>query len=205
MKNLILVAVVLTLLAPLTVSAEPTHPNELGLYATTDGTGPSGIYGSNVLLNVYLVLTKPTDTDTGIPYDTINAFECRLEFSPIGDLFMLGDALPPMSINIGDNSHLHEGYLEYVVGIATDWPVTNESVVLIEFTFIHVAPGAIEVFLAPPSLPYFPGLMAFQSVSGHVLPMYPISGSFDAPVFLFEGEAVAIENQSFGSLKALYR
>ena len=155
---------------------------------------------------MYLVLTKPTDTNTGIPYDTINAFECRLDFSPIGDLFMLADVLPPTSINIGDTDHLNdEGYLEYIVGIGTAWPVVDESVVLIEFVFIHTAPGEIEVFLAPTSVPAFPGLMVFQSESGVLLPMHPISGSFDAPVFVFEGEAVAVENQSFGSLKALFR
>ena len=205
MKNLLFVAVVLTLLAPLTVSAEPTHPNEIGLYTTTDGTGPSGIYGLNYPLDVYLVLTKPTDPDTGIPYDTVNAFECRLEFSPAGNLFLLQSILPPTSINIGDVDHINEGYLEYIVGIGNDWPVTNESVVLIEFTFLHAAPGVIEVFLAPTSYPYQPDTIVYQSEVGHLVPMYPISGSFDAPVFLFEGEAVAVENQSFGSLKALYR
>jgi hypothetical protein len=32
-----------------------------------------------------------------------------------------------------------------------------------------------------------------------------MGGSHDAPVFLFEGIAIAVEEESFGSVKALYR
>ena len=35
--------------------------------------------------------------------------------------------------------------------------------------------------------------------------MYSMGGSHEAPVFVFNGEAVAVENESFGSVKALYR
>jgi hypothetical protein len=35
--------------------------------------------------------------------------------------------------------------------------------------------------------------------------MHPVSGSHDAPVFLFNGEAVTVESDTFGSVKALYR
>jgi hypothetical protein len=74
MKKLLFAAaamVVLSMLDPGTGFAEPTHPNEVGLYTNDDGTG---IYGFGTLLEVYLVLTRPTDTLTGNPYTTINAF-----------------------------------------------------------------------------------------------------------------------------------
>jgi len=210
MKNLLFAAaamVVLSMLVPGTGIAEPTHPNEVGLYTNDGVNGPTGIYGIGTPLEVFLVLTRPTDTLTGAPYATINAFECRLNFNPIGNLFKLGEILPPESINIGETSNILAGYLEYVVGIGTDWPVINESVVLVAFVFLHTAPGVIEVTLGPISNfnPSIPGHMAFQSVPGHLLIMYSMGGSHDAPVFLFEGEAVAVENETFGSVKALFR
>ena len=210
MKKLLFAAAAifaLSMLAPGTGFAEPTHPNEVGLYTNDDGTGATGIYGIGTLLEVFLVLTRPTDTLTGAPYATINAFECRLNFNPPGNLFKLGEILPPYSINIGESNNILAGYLEYVVGIGTDWPVTDESVQLIEFLFLHSAPGVIEVTLGPISNipPSIPGHMAFQSVPGHLLIMYSMGGSHDAPVFLFEGEAVAVENETFGSVKALFR
>ena len=210
MKKLLFAAaamVMLSMLAPGTGFAEPTHPNEVGRYTNDDGTGATGIYGIGTLLEVYLVLTRPTDTLTGNPYTTINAFECRLNFNPIGDLFKLGEILPPESINIGESNNIMEGYLEYVVGIGTDWPVTDESVVLVHFLFMHFAPGVIEVTLGPISNynPSIPDHMAFQSLPGHLLIMHSMGGCHECPVFLFEGEAVAVENETFGSVKALYR
>ena len=44
-----------------------------------------------------------------------------------------------------------------------------------------------------------------KSLSGHLLIMHSMGGSHDAPVFLFEEEAVAVENETVGSVKALYR
>ena len=57
---------------------------------------------------------------------------------------------------------------------------------------------------------FSPGQMAF--LGGYepappysLLPMYSIGGSHDAPVFIFNGEAVDVESESFGTVKALYR
>lgn len=198
----------LSLLAPISSFAEPTHPNEIGLYLTNDGLGATGIDEFGTPLYVYLVLTKPTDTVTGTPYNTITAFECRLNFSPAGSLYLLGDVLPPESINIGDNTHFHDGYLEYAVEIYNDIPVIDESVQLIAFTFLQHVLGVIEVTLTPTSnfIPSIPGQMAFASESGQIRIMHSMGGSHDAPVFIFGGgEAVSVEQGSFGSVKALYR
>ena len=199
--------VAFSMLAPSAVIAEPTHPNEVGLYfENEDGTGPTGAFGIGIPLNVYLVLTKPTDTMSGAPYPTINAFECRLDFNPIGNMFKLGEVYPGNHVNVGDNANIGLGYLEYVVGFASDVPVTDESVVLLMIVFMHTAEGVIEVTLGPTEGGQsIPGEMAFQSVPGQLRVMYSMGGSHDAPVFLFEGIAIAVEEESFGSVKALYR
>jgi hypothetical protein len=186
--------------------SEPTHPNEIGLYMNENGTGATGTYDLGIPIYAYLVLTKPSDTSNNdTPYDTINAFECRLTFSISEGLFKLGDTFPPTSLNIGDNSTISQGFLEYIVGIAEDVRVIDESVVLIEFVFLLVVNSVIEVTIGPTSRPSRPGVMVFQSVSGHLVPMYPVSGAYEDPIFLFNGEAVDVENETFGSVKALYR
>ena len=198
------IAALSLLLVPGSSIAEPTSPNEIGLYMTPDGYGATGTLVVGTPVTVYMVLTRPEKN--GIPYETINAFECMLTFDPVGNLYKLGDILPPYAINIGDNNHIGDGYLEYVVGLGVDLPVTDESVVLIEFLFLHYAPGVIEVALGPISVPSIPGWMDYQSVEGDLRIMYSIAGAIhEAPVFLFGGFAIAVETESFGSVKALYR
>ena len=106
MKKLIIavsVFAVLSLLAPGLSIAEPTHPNEVGLYMTPDGYGATGTYEIGVPVDVHLVLTKPCDVENNdAPYNTINMFECMLNFNPIGNLFKMGDFFPEYCINIGD-------------------------------------------------------------------------------------------------------
>ncbi len=207
MKPLIIFAMVVSLLAPSTLSAEPTHPNEVGLYTNDDGTGATGVQGLLGPVELYLVVTRPTDTDTGQPFDSINAFQCRLEFSTVDNLAFVGEVLPPNSVNFVPDNHFNDGYMEYFVGMVDDWPVTNDSVVLITFTFAQTAPGMVAVRLGPIQVypPDIPGHMIISTSFGPIMPMYPISGSHDAPVFLFDGEAVGVENQLFGSFKALFR
>jgi hypothetical protein len=202
--------VALSLLAPSTGIAEPTHPNEVGLYLDPlgpDGTGETGTFVIGDPVTVYLVLTRPTDTETGIPYPTINSFECRPTFSPIGNLFKLAHAYPTDAINVGDDNNLALGYLEYAVLFLNDVPVTDESVVLITIEFMHTAPGVIEVTLGPANIinPGFPGQMVFHSVEGQLEVMYSMGGCPECPVFLFDGFAIPVENETFGSVKALYR
>jgi len=196
------------LLVPGSSIAEPTHPNEVGLYMNEDGTGATGTYVIGAPVTVYLVLTKPSDVENGnAPYPTINAFECMLTFSPFPTtgLFYMGATLPPGSINVGYQNYSSHGEVEFIVGIPYDVPVTDESVVLATLLFLNMASTPTYVTLSPVDWPSIPGQMAFQSVQGDLMVMHPISGSHEAPVFIFNGEAVAVETESFGSVKALFR
>ena len=196
--------------------AEPTQPNEVGLYMAPDGFSETGTYVIGELVDVYLLLTRPTDVNNdNLPYATVDAFELTLNFNPVpnNDLILLATEFPSRSINIGDNSDIKQGFLEYVVGVDFNFPlqVTDESVVLLTFTFINNSITPTEVTLGPTSKPGIAGQMAFESETGQLRVMYPVSGSPDAPVFIFNGEAVfdrgavTVENASFGSVKTLYR
>jgi len=208
MKKLIIfvsVILALSMFTPSTGFAEPTHPNEVGLYMTSDGLGETGTFVYGTPVTAYLVLTRPTDTETGIPYPTINFFECQLNFNPTGTIFWLNVIYPVDAVNIGETGNIHLGYLEYIVEFAYDFPVTNESVELVAITFMHTHQDVIEVTLGPTSAPGIADQMAFQSVDGDLRVMYSMGGCPECPVFLFEGLAIAVEDESFGSVKALYR
>ncbi len=197
----------LSLLAPSTgFASDHVYPNQVGLYEFSDGTGATGTMDVNVLEVVYLVLTKPEKD--GVPIEHINAFELTLNFNPVGNLFKMSEVYPPgVIVDVGDSSHIGDGYLTYIVGMADSKPVTDESVSLLEITFMHTAPGRIEVSLDHTPKPGIDGHMAYQSVSGDLRIMYTAAGpeNVDGPVYVFDGAAVATEDASFGSVKALYR
>jgi len=213
MKNLVIVLsaiAALSYLAPIIVFAEPTHPNEVGLYTTPDGYGATGTYEVGVPVDVYLVLTKPTYLDGGLPFDNVSAFDGQLNFNPIGGIFKLGEIFPDhdRAWNIGDADHIEQGYLEYIVVWPEDAPVINDCFVLISFSFMNTNAWPVEVTLSPCSLPTIDGQMCFLSWDfgdSHLEIMHPVSGSNEAPVFIFNGAAVPVETESFGSVKALYR
>ena len=208
------IAVLSVLLVPGSGIAEPTHPNEIGLYLSPDGYGATGTFEMMLPVDVYLVLTKPTDDQNGgAPYDNIYGFECRLNFSPnpLGNLFKLQDDLPINSINVGDSFDMSQGFLEYIVGIwdSTPLAVVDEAAVLITFTFMAVTPTPSEVTLGSIGTDSsIPGQMVFYTndqYSDDAQVMYSVGGSHESPVFIFNGEAVAVETETFGSVKALYR
>ena len=194
----------ISLLAPGTSLAEPTHFNELGLYTTTDGYGDTGtsVIGSPV--DVYLVLTKPAAN--GVPSEGVKAFECQLNFSPVGDLFLLSWQLLALGLNIGDTDHLFEGYLEFIAGFVDVLPGVDDAVALVHFQFLNFNSSPVEVTFSPVSVPSIPGQMVFLPTSDDGLEiMYPVSGHPDAPVFIFGDMAIPVETESFGSVKSLYR
>jgi hypothetical protein len=159
-------------------------------------------------VDVFLVLTKPTDVEDGdSPYTTINSFGCTLNFTPIpnDNLVIMGESLPQSGFNAGDSSDINQGFLEYIVGMSTPVPVANEAALLVAFTFMNLDPTTTAVTLGPSSSNAVAGKMFFQSEVGQPRVMYSVGGSPEAAVFLFNGEAVDVEDESFGSVKALFR
>ena len=209
MKKLLFVVfalVMVSLLTPGTGLAQFGFSNQVGLNLTDDGTGLTCTLTVGAPVNVFLVLTKPTDVENGeAPYTFVNYFECMLNFAPAGGLYILEETLPPTGHNTGDSAHIGDGYLEYIVGIGTDWPVTDESVCLVTIQFMALVTTPIYVTLGPATVQSIPGEMSFMSIVGDLRVMHPISGGTDIPVFTFNGHLTPAENESFGSVKALYR
>lgn len=197
----------ISMLAPGIGMAEPTHFNEIGLYTTSDGYGETGTFATGVPVSIYLVLTKPASHD--VPCTGVKAFECQLNFNPVGGIYKLGDSMMGQGLNIGDTDNISLGYLEYIAAFANAVPVVDEAVALIHFQLLNTNGFPVEVTLGPPSTPSLPGFMVFlppeYNDNSDLEIMHPVSGHPDAPVFIFNGAAVSVETESFGSVKSLYR
>ena len=177
----------LALLAPSTGFAQThVYSNQVGLYTTPDGHGDTGI------------------ADIGAP-----VFECTLAFDPVpnNNLFMLAANLPPSSLNVGNRTNINEGFLDFIVGIDVNnpVPVVDDAATLITFQFINNSVEGFTVSLIPTEVPSIPGKLAFQGVSGELRELYPSSGDHGTPVFRFGSPVVAVESESFGTVKALFR
>jgi hypothetical protein len=194
----------LSLLAPSSGFAQHVYYNQIGLYMDANGFGATGTNDVNTPVDVFLVLTRPAEGEVIFP--GVKAFECQVNFSPAGQMFKLGDALIAEGLNIGDTANIGLGYLEYIVGFSDVVALQpDESIALITFTFMNMNPGVVDVTLGPPSVASIPGEMAFLPEVPLLQVMYSAAGTPDGSVFTFNGSAVAVENESFGSVKALFR
>ena len=197
----------LLLVVPVWSIAQDSYPNEVGLFVNPDATGPAGISPQiQVPTDIWLVLTNVVDLENGgAPMETVKGFECRIGVAPdpTGDFFLLDFDFADSnasSVNIGNWS---DG--ELIVGYALPVSVADENVVLAKITVFCNSSTRYDLSLNPTSKPGIPGEMAFVGEDGTIKQMYSIGGSIGATVFSIYGEAVAVENESFGSVKALYR
>ena len=186
--------------------AQGQFPNEIGLYLSPDEAGATGTSIFLAPVDVYLVLSRPTDVaNGGAPYATVDAFECCLNFhGSENDVYIMGIGLAVPGVDIGPKN-ISQGTAQFIVGFGEPVEVVNRSVMLCRITFMKMSAAPTSVTLGPASPASIPGQMAFQSVGGQLRVMNSVGGSPTAPVFIFNGEAVAVENASFGSVKALYR
>jgi len=193
----------LSLLAPSTGFAHD-YDNQLGLYMTADANGLTGTSDVGVPVTVFLVLTRPAKED-GTAWSGITAFDCQLNFEPIGNMFKIGDALNGDGFNIGDAGHIELGFLEYIVGLSAQIEVVDGACLLTTLQFINNNVGEVNVTLSPASVPSIDGALGFVTPDQTLQEMFPSSGNAANPVFTFGGIAVPVEGASFGAVKALYR
>jgi hypothetical protein len=206
----VLAIIVFSLFSPVTGFSQAEYPNELGVFLNQDGTGPHGVATTvNELVTLYVVLLRPTYVDAPggpVPYESVTSFEFMLNFDNPDPLYCVDQWLPPGALNFGDDENFHLGYLEYFVGFLSPEPVIDEAIHLVELTFLPVSVSVTEIRISPVNNPSVEGEICYVPGEVAILEfMYPISGSYDAPVFIFNGEAVPVESLSFGSVKSLYR
>lgn len=186
------------------VFAQFMTPNLVGLYMTSDGYGAIETSDVGTPVNVFLVLTKPENSE-GSLYSGINGFECYLNFHPVGQMFLLAEEMAGGGTNLGDTDHISDGFLEYQVEFEFEVPVIEGAALLVSYTFMNLNPAPVMVYVGPTSSPSIPGEMSYVSNSPSREIMNPSSGYPDSPIFCFNGCPVPVTNSSFGAIKAVYR
>jgi len=188
-----------------------TSYNEIGLY--TDMTGDIESVNINVNLydfyTVYLVLTNPFNYEfddgsgnlVGRAVTNIEAFESQVRWNEAG-VIVTETAIANDGINFYDSPN-------YLVGYQTPVPVVSGAAVLITWTLFEFDLNPHTVFMGLFPTPTFYDSNAYVDADDpsqpNIVPMHPVSGSFDMPVFGINASVVAVENSSWGGVKALYR
>ncbi|MFO7608027.1 MAG: hypothetical protein R6X35_02340 [Candidatus Krumholzibacteriia bacterium] len=207
----ILPVLIATLALAGAAAAQINHPyNEVGIYTVEQ---PDGCATARVEVPVggefwcYLVLTNPWNEALDRPVTTVGGFEFRLGI-PEG-VIVLASVYPPFHIDdcfgcwpdfrVGANMPVNNGFrtlMPFQIMVTTGEPV-----------FLSMAPTAV----TPSSIP---GEIVFTDYDDDfsLQVMHPVSGSFDVPVFAINWDGdlsfcqtVPLRDESFGSLKALYR
>jgi hypothetical protein len=195
MRTLISTLMILALAAP-AIAVQNSDPDQVGIYFDLDAETNSMTVDPEEPFLAYLILANPTGANV-----EAFSFRYRIEVPPeLEPMFLtLSQSIPPMIIIFFCEEPDSQFDCQIDWGNATPWPA-EQATILYTWQFIIFEPMDVKFFLEPGDI----GLI-YQS-EGDLLPMYPVSGSFDAPVANVNGEAVVATDQAtFGTLKALYR
>ena len=189
------------------------YENEFGIY--TDPTGDPAAANVEVPVitpvNIYLVATNPVNhsfqggTDTTRPIAFVNGFEAKIIFPPQGPNFwILSTSFPVQAINIGTAP-------DYIVSFGSPVPVVDQRVVLVTWEFFVLDTATYNTYLGVTDFPAVEGAMGILDSEDEFYPdgvqaMHPSTNDYDVPIFSVNGDAaIAVEEQSWGGVKALFR
>jgi hypothetical protein len=210
MKKLLTVALALAALTILAPQASFAWNNQLGIYTDPAGAPLTANFAATpfVPFDAYLVLTNPVNhtfngaVGTAEPITSIGGFECKVIMPESSDFVTLSRTFPVNAIDVGAPP-------SYVVGFATNVPVVNQAIVLCTWSFMASTNAQFDIFLDITRFPGLAGEMAVNDVNDPDEPLsavYVSTGDVGVPVFSVNGTAaVAIENDTWGGVKSLYR
>jgi len=206
MKKLLVFLALTSLFATTAFAINDTGENSLGVYFDAPDFNMNCLeYQVSVPTNMYFVLANCTE-------EIIGGFEFAWAFDPdpAGMYFILGTVLPPNALNIGDDHN-------FIVGIGSPYP-SDVATVLVDMSLLFLAPGIIADITVGPSTPAsIPGEAAFVSGNSELFAMNfstfdgefvtrdnlgwvrPGVGAIPCPA------PIAVEDASWGSLKAMYK
>ncbi len=209
----------LTLLAPSAGFAQ-TAFNQIGLYTDMTGTPSSASINPtvNVPFSVFLVVTNPVnhafvDGNGTPPFErvmtAVSGFEAQVGFwtgpaaadPTLPGLFVLSQNFNGNAIRLGEGN-------EYVVGFADPVPVSGVAAMMMTFSVMVTDGNPKEVFLNTTTVPSIPGFMAIVDgsiVSNNLQAAWPSSGDYANHVFGINTGVVAVETESWGNVKSLFR
>ena len=177
-------------------------PNEIGVYTTeTPATAADAFTASTSgLVQVYLVISNPYNTNRMQPIVNMGGYELFLNFPGAWGIF--GEVTtPPNTVNLSD-----AGFPEFFV--TGTFPTSGGCfTTLASFQMANFAVQPGHMFMEPISAPSIGGGIAITDADFdfELLQAYPISGDFAAPIFGFGLAVVDNEDVSWGGVKSLYQ
>jgi hypothetical protein len=206
MKKLIVLLALTCLTSSMAFAINDSGENSLGVYFDLGTFNVNCLdVAASVPANMYFVMANCTEP-------TLAGFEFGWAFDPdpVGQYFVLASILPPESLNIGTDQNL-------IVGIGSPIP-TDAATVLVEFQLLFLAAPIMADITVGPSVPAsIPGESAFVSGDQVLMPMN--YSTFDGEFVIRDSQGwvrpgvgtlgcpapIAVEEASWGSVKALYQ
>ncbi len=204
MKTL-LVLVLSCLMASSAFAVIDPDPDMLGIYFDMNADDNCMFVEANTPFFAYLILTNSTaPAINAYEFSFYNCVCTGLE----SNLFMMSSNIAHGAdvggIDVGTHTPISG---EYIVGLAESIP-TTEATILHSWQYMLLAVLPVQMFIGPSPVPSLPGgLPVVQNAEGSILMTVGTStGGPDIPVATLNTDCVvAIENVSWGDVKALYR
>ena len=199
----LMVTLFLGILATSTAAATiDPGPDVLGIYFDSSADNNCLATNAGTAFYAYVILTNPS-----VPVITAFEFDYENELGPTEDasqFLLLGQTLPPQSINVGSGGDAYAG--NFIVGIGTPVPASSATI-LVTWQYMTMSPIAMKMFLrasTPSSVSE--GLPAIiGSGGGAPMPVNLSTGGPDIPVAGLNG---ACSNEqldvTWGTVKSLY-
>jgi hypothetical protein len=202
MKTVIALLLV-ALMASSAFAVVDPEPNMMGFYFDPGANDNCLTIGASVPFFVYVCVTNPTA-------GAIDAYEFGYEMAvPAGfetSIFRLATNIGggvSQGVDVGVSGPTGG---DVIVGLATPLP-GGEVVIVHSFQYMLLAPMIVDIFLGDSSSPSLPGgLPVIQEAGGDLMTVGTSTGGPEIPVASINGEcAVAVESDTWGGLKSLYR
>jgi len=191
--------------------------NALGIYTDPSGDPTSSCFESSLgtPFTAYLVLTNPINNEfdgcqnTARPIQQVSGFECRITMPNSQSFFMLEENIAGTDFIDCQNCRPN-----YTVCFTNAVPVLNNALVLVTWTFLVLAPGTYDIFMAETQWPTQPSaLLVIDAEDPQDGRSAVVSSTLSEQVPVFSindchiSWPIVVPNTaySWGSIKSLYR
>lgn len=182
--------------------------NQVGIYTDELMTANTAIAEPGDYLTFYVVLDNPRNRflggRQGEDVDRVGCYAFGLDLST--NLQFVTKDLPPSGKRpdcTGTCTYFRNCF-GALLPVESDRHITLRS-----FVVRYLGPGPAEIRLRPDVLEVIDDAMDYwyrdSENTSWVLGMHPVTGSYELPVMVINGEGVPTVGQSWGALKALYR
>ncbi len=185
-----------SLVAPFTAQAQDDH-NEMGVYTDADMSATSLELPPYTIAELFMVISNPYNEVENRLVEAVSGVEFSFVVQP-SDIIVLSTTWPDEYLDFGLPNNHRVAFPNPVI-------VTDGSVWICMKMVLLMNANPVYIHLAPAVPSSIAGTMVIVDDDGSdFISLYPSSGSYDDPVFAFNGDVVATAQTTFDGLKALY-